>query len=115
MHSFPPGFALTRFASTTSDIDLFFFFLTFYFFFSFLAALQHMEFLGQGSDPNPGCDNSRSLTHCARLGIEPESQCSRDACRSHCATVATLAYIFLIIPEVEINALISTKVPEHKV
>ena len=41
-------------------------------FFSFLAALQHREFPGQGSDLNPGCNlshscrNARSLTHCAR-------------------------------------------------
>ena len=52
---------------------------------------QHMEFLGQGSDPCHTCDqccncscscscgNSGSLTHCARLGIEPVSQRSRDA------------------------------------
>ena len=51
----------------------------------FLATLWHMEFLGQGSDPSHSCDlcdicgNTGSLTHCARLGIEPVSQRSRDA------------------------------------
>ena len=44
-----------------------------------------MEFLGQGPDPSHSCDlshscsNARSLTHCARLGIEPANQCSQDA------------------------------------
>ena len=53
-------------------------------FFSFLATPQYMEFLGQGSDLNCNCDlscscsNSGSLTHCARLGIEPVSQCCQD-------------------------------------
>ena len=41
-----------------------------------------MEFLGQGSDPSHSCDLLRScgnsLTHCARLGIKPVSQCFRD-------------------------------------
>ena len=52
---------------------------------SFLAAPQHMEFLGQGSDrihscdPSHSCINTRSLTHCARSGIKPTSQCSKDA------------------------------------
>ena len=41
--------------------------LLFYFF--FLAALGHMEFLGQGLDP---------LTHCAGPMIEPLSWCWRD-------------------------------------
>ena len=42
-----------------------------------MAALQHMEFLGQESDLSCSCDpshrggNSRSFTHCARLGIKP--------------------------------------------
>ena len=49
-----------------------------FFFPLFLAALQHMEFPGQGSDPSCPCSNARSLTHCSRLGIEPVSQCSRD-------------------------------------
>ena len=53
--------------------------------FPFLAALQHMALLGQGSDPSHSCDLSHScsitesLAHCARLGIEPVSQGSQDA------------------------------------
>ena len=53
--------------------------------FSFLATLWHMELPGQGSDLSRshnlshGCGNARSLTHCARPGIEPASQGSQDA------------------------------------
>ena len=47
--------------------------------FPVLAALQHVEFLGQGSDLSCSCGNAGSPTLCAKLGIEPESQCSRDA------------------------------------
>ena len=49
-----------------------------------LAALQHMEFPGQGSDPSHSCDLSHScgnngpLTHWAQVGIEPASLCSQD-------------------------------------
>ena len=66
----------------------FFFFQSFFLFFSFfffLAALQYMEFPGQGSDPSHSCDlhhtcsNTGSLTHGARQGIKPMSQCPRDA------------------------------------
>ena len=62
-----------------------FFFLVFFFFFAFLATSWHIELLGQGSDLSCGlnlscnCSNSGFLTHCARPGIEPESQCSQDA------------------------------------
>ena len=53
--------------------------------FYFLAPLQHVEFLGQGSDDawdgscNLGgsCSNAGSLTHCARPGIKPVSHRSR--------------------------------------
>ena len=54
-------------------------------FFPFVATSQPMEFPGQGSDPSCSCHLSRScgnagsLTHCARLGNEPESQRSQDA------------------------------------
>ena len=54
-------------------------------FFSFLAAPQHMESLGQGSDPSHSydlrcsCSDTRSSTHCARLGIESASQHARRA------------------------------------
>ena len=49
-----------------------------------MTALQHTEFLGQGSDPSHSCEqhrgsNARALTHCARPGIEPVSQGSRNA------------------------------------
>ena len=53
--------------------------------FLLLATLQHVEFPGQGSDPSCSrcllckCSNTRSLTHCARLGIEPVPQHRRDA------------------------------------
>ena len=43
---------------------------SFFFFFFFLATPQHMEFLGQGSDP---AAMKTPLTHCARPGIEPAS------------------------------------------
>ena len=55
------------------------------FFSSFLATLQEIEFLGQGSDPSCSCNlshsygNARSLTHGAGLGIESESYGSLDA------------------------------------
>ena len=51
-----------------------------FFFSTIFGTLQHMEFLGQGSDPNQGlnlshsCGNASSLTHCARLGTKPASQ-----------------------------------------
>jgi len=47
-------------------------------------APQHMEFLGQGLDLNCSCDLTPqlqqywSLTHCARLGTEPESHHCRN-------------------------------------
>ena len=53
--------------------------------FLFLAVPWHMEFPGQGSDPSLSCNlrhsysNTRSLTHYARMGIEPVSQGFRDA------------------------------------
>ena len=46
--------------------------------FSFLATPQHRELLGQGSDPD-------SLSHCAWLGIDPESWHGRDATNPRCA------------------------------
>ena len=50
-----------------------------------LATPWHMQFPGQGSDLSHShklscrCGNARSLTHCARPGIEPTSQHSQDA------------------------------------
>ena len=55
-----------------------------HFFSFFLAVPWHMELPGQRSIPNHSFDlwccsgNTRSLTHCARLGIKPVSQGSRD-------------------------------------
>ena len=55
------------------------------FYFFFLAALQHIEFLGQGSYLSHSynlccsCSNVGSLTPCARPGIESASQHSHDA------------------------------------
>ena len=46
---------------------------------------RHMKFLGWGSDLSCSCDlyhsysNARSLTRCARPGLEPATQHSRDA------------------------------------
>ena len=51
---------------------------------SFVAALRHMEFPGQGSDLSRCCDlscsfgNIGSLSHCAGPGIKPASQGSQD-------------------------------------
>ena len=51
----------------------------------FWATLHPMELLGQRSDPSRSfnlhhnCGNAGSLTYCAKLGIQPASQCSRDA------------------------------------
>ena len=60
-------------------------FLNFLYIFSSWAAPQHIEFLGQGSDPSRSwdlshsCSNTAPLSHCAGLAIKPASQCSRDA------------------------------------
>ena len=69
------------------------------FFFSFvpfLISLRHMEILGRGSDPSSSqdpsqsCGNTRSLTHCARPGTKPASQCLLPGhCQSHFATAST--------------------------
>ena len=66
------------------EVVLFFFFVFCFLFFSLLAVLWPTEFSGRESDPSHSCKlccscgNARSLTHCATLGIEPGSQCSRD-------------------------------------
>ena len=66
-------------------------------FFFFLATLQHMEILGQGSGLSHNWGSVRSLTHCAGLGIECASQGSRD----NCATAGTPVIKFLIAFGVE--------------
>ena len=59
--------------------------LFFFFLFSFLTTPLHVEFPGQGSDlryscnPSCSCGNAGSSIHCAGLGIEPVSHCSKDA------------------------------------
>jgi len=63
-----------------------FYFILFYFisFYSFLAAPQHIEFPGQGSDSSHSHDlfhsfinaNAGSLTYCTVRGITPVSQCT---------------------------------------
>ena len=73
-------------------------------FFPCLAALQHMEFPGQRSDPSHSCNlchscgNARSTgVHCARSGIKPMSQCSRDVADpvvSQCELLKTLFFFF---------------------
>ena len=66
---------------------------------SFLATLQHMVFLGQGSDLSHSCDlhhscgNSASLIHSAGPRLEPMSQCSRHHW-SYCATMETPCVCF---------------------
>ena len=63
----------------------YFLFLFLFFIFSFLAALQHMELPGQGSDLSHTHDlsyswgNAGSLIYCFRLRVEPVTQCSQDA------------------------------------
>ena len=48
-------------------------------FFPFLAILQHMEFLGKGSDPvHHSCDVCPSFGK-ADVGMEPVSWCCRQA------------------------------------
>ena len=63
--------------------------------FFFPAALQPMEFQGQGSDPSRICDlhhscgNATSLTHCAGLGIKPVVPVFQRHLGSHCITAGT--------------------------
>ena len=58
------------------------------FFWSFLAVLRHMELRGQGPDWSHRCDlshsygNTRSLTHCARPGINPCPSSAQEATHS---------------------------------
>ena len=58
-----------------------------------------MEFPGQGSDPSHSCDlscscgNTRSLNHCAGLGIKPASQCFQD-CLNPIAPQWELFFLF---------------------
>ena len=75
--------------------------LLFFFFPPFLAALWHMEFLGQGSDPSQSCDLHHSystpdpLTHCAGLGNRTCVLAPQRCHQSHCATLGTPISILL--------------------
>ena len=70
-------------------------------FWSFLAAPQHMELPGQGSDVSHShnlshsCGNARSLTHCARPRIEHRSQWL-PGCPTCCATAGAPVLIIFI-------------------
>lgn len=49
----------------------------YYYYYYYLATLQHVELLGQGSDPSHGYELSHSCSN-TRLGIKPVFQCSQD-------------------------------------
>ena len=65
-----------------SDLLLLIVLFYFLFLFPFLAALRHMEFLGQGSDPSRSCGNAGFLTYWAWPRVEPVSQHCQDATNS---------------------------------
>ena len=70
-----------------------------FFFFSFLAALWHMEFPGQGSDLSRSCNYATAAATQDPHPIEPgqgSNQLQR-CCQSHCATVGTLGDMFLLL------------------
>ena len=64
---------------------------------------QHMELPVQESDPSHSrelsCsyDNAISLTHCAQLGIEPASQCSKDAANPVVPQQELLGFVFVFV------------------
>ena len=74
-------------------------FLGFVLFCFVLAALQHMEFMGQGSDLSHSCDlyrsysNARSFSPLCRPGIKPASW--QRPCGSCWATVETPAFLLV--------------------
>ena len=93
--------------------------MIFLFLFSFLAAPQHVEFPGQGSDPSRSCD--LPCSSCSKAGsFHPPRQAGDQICilalqrrrGSHCATVGTPWFIlqsaarmiFLICRVVHITA-----------
>ena len=77
----------------------FIFYIIWVLLFPFLATLQYMEFPGQVPDPSHSRDlchrggNPRSLTHCARLEVEPMILCCRDATNSTAPQWELLFYI----------------------
>ena len=72
----PTLLATTHFLSMSMSL------FSFCFVFSFLPPPQHMEYLGQESDPSCSCGNTGSPTHCVGLGIKTASQRSQDAANS---------------------------------
>ena len=74
-----------QFINPVFSLYLSFSFLFSFFFWGGGGAPQHVEFLGQGSDPSHRCDlscscsNVASLTHRVGEGIKPVSQRSQDA------------------------------------
>ena len=66
----------------------------------FLAALRHMESLGQGSnlsqssDLQHSCNDTESLTHCAGLGIKPTILPLQRHHQSYYTTVGTPNHVF---------------------
>ena len=79
------GLAKTEGSGLPGSLDLLLRTDPYLFFFPlFLAALQHIEFPYQGSDPSHSfnlhhcCGNAMSLTHCAGRRIEPVSWCCKD-------------------------------------
>ena len=65
--------------------------------FFFLAALRHMDFLGQGPDPSRSCDLCCScsnffVTHSAGLGIESVSWCYRAAANLNTPLAASFLF-----------------------
>ena len=79
---------MASFCSISREGNLYFLFnlinQLIFFFFGYPIP-RHLAIQGQGSDLSHSCDLSRScgnagsLTHCARLGIEPVSQTSQEA------------------------------------
>ena len=83
-----------------------------FFLFFFFATPWHMEFPGQGSNHIPklrfSCGNVRSLTHCARPGIEPTSQGSQDA-----ADPIAPQREFLVLTPIELSLISCQKSVHH--
>jgi len=65
---------------------------------------KHVEFPGQGSDPSCRydlchcCGNTGSLTHCEGQGIEPASQCSRNAADPIASQGNSCLFVFMTAP-----------------
>ena len=78
---------------------------------SFLAALRHMELLGQGSELSCSlelshrCCDARFLMHCAGLGIELHPSASQDAANpivpqwELLSSHPEFAFFFMLVPQ----------------